>query len=148
MTWIKHHGLIFKAETFFVLEYVHLCIYIHIHIYIFPIVLAAVKQLKETVSSSIHKLANFDGKSSVKFWKKDSIIISGGQTLMFAALCVSLEVMDAHLQNNQTAEDILDSPDRLKSKDSNTRGLQLSLELNLTDSLHELIFLGGKKSRY
>ncbi|XP_041639091.1 sarcolemma associated protein a isoform X4 [Cheilinus undulatus] len=46
----------------------------------------AVKQLKETVSSSIHKLANFD------------------------------EVMDAHLQNNQTAEDddILASPDRLK----------------------------------
>ncbi|XP_041639093.1 sarcolemma associated protein a isoform X6 [Cheilinus undulatus] len=48
--------------------------------------LQAVKQLKETVSSSIHKLANFD------------------------------EVMDAHLQNNQTAEDddILASPDRLK----------------------------------
>ncbi|XP_028260971.1 sarcolemma associated protein a isoform X10 [Parambassis ranga] len=45
----------------------------------------AVKQLKETVSSSIHKLANFD------------------------------EVMDAHLQNNQTAkDDILASPDRLK----------------------------------
>ncbi|KAM3622188.1 uncharacterized protein V6R79_021650 [Siganus canaliculatus] len=45
-----------------------------------------VKQLKETVSSSIHKLANFD------------------------------EVMDAHLQNNQTAEDnILSSPDRLKA---------------------------------
>ncbi|GLD71461.1 sarcolemmal membrane-associated protein isoform X6 [Lates japonicus] len=45
-----------------------------------------VKQLKETVSSSIHKLANFD------------------------------EVMDAHLQNNQTAEDdILASPDRLKA---------------------------------
>ncbi|XP_029287086.1 sarcolemma associated protein a isoform X8 [Cottoperca gobio] len=44
-----------------------------------------VKQLKETVSASIHKLANFD------------------------------EVMDAHLQNNQTAEDdILASPDRLK----------------------------------
>ncbi|XP_029287090.1 sarcolemma associated protein a isoform X12 [Cottoperca gobio] len=47
--------------------------------------LQAVKQLKETVSASIHKLANFD------------------------------EVMDAHLQNNQTAEDdILASPDRLK----------------------------------
>ncbi|KAM6928459.1 sarcolemma associated protein a isoform 5-T5 [Xenentodon cancila] len=47
-----------------------------------------VKQLKETVSSSIHKLANFD------------------------------EVMDAHLQNNQTAEDdILPSPDRLKDLD-------------------------------
>ncbi|XP_028260968.1 sarcolemma associated protein a isoform X8 [Parambassis ranga] len=47
--------------------------------------LQAVKQLKETVSSSIHKLANFD------------------------------EVMDAHLQNNQTAkDDILASPDRLK----------------------------------
>ncbi|KAM6928461.1 sarcolemma associated protein a isoform 7-T7 [Xenentodon cancila] len=50
--------------------------------------LQAVKQLKETVSSSIHKLANFD------------------------------EVMDAHLQNNQTAEDdILPSPDRLKDLD-------------------------------
>ncbi|XP_042262169.1 sarcolemma associated protein a isoform X6 [Thunnus albacares] len=49
----------------------------------------AVKQLKETVSSSIHKLANFD------------------------------EVMDAHLQNNQTAEDdILASPDRLKGMDA------------------------------
>ncbi|XP_042262167.1 sarcolemma associated protein a isoform X4 [Thunnus albacares] len=48
-----------------------------------------VKQLKETVSSSIHKLANFD------------------------------EVMDAHLQNNQTAEDdILASPDRLKGMDA------------------------------
>ncbi|XP_061582628.1 sarcolemmal membrane-associated protein-like isoform X4 [Cololabis saira] len=48
----------------------------------------AVKQLKETVSSSIHKLANFD------------------------------EVMDAHLQNNQTAEDdILASPDRLRESD-------------------------------
>lgn len=44
---------------------------------------------------------------------------------MFAALCVSVEVMDAHLQNNQTAEDILASPDRLKSKDSNTHGLRL-----------------------
>ncbi|KAK2861660.1 hypothetical protein Q5P01_001193 [Channa striata] len=44
-----------------------------------------VKQLKETVSSSIHKLAKFD------------------------------EEMDAHLQNNQMAEvDILTSPDRLK----------------------------------
>ncbi|XP_042262170.1 sarcolemma associated protein a isoform X7 [Thunnus albacares] len=51
--------------------------------------LQAVKQLKETVSSSIHKLANFD------------------------------EVMDAHLQNNQTAEDdILASPDRLKGMDA------------------------------
>lgn len=30
---------------------------------------------------------------------------------------VSVEVMDAHLQNNQTAEDILASPDRLKSKE-------------------------------
>lgn len=44
-----------------------------------------VKQLKESVSSSIHKLANFD------------------------------EVMDAHLQNNQAPEDeLLASPDRLK----------------------------------
>lgn len=46
---------------------------------------------------------------------------------MFVCLCVSVEVMDAHLQNNQTAEDILASPDRLKSKDRNTRGLQLEL---------------------
>ncbi|KAM4583249.1 sarcolemma associated protein a isoform 5-T5 [Fundulus diaphanus] len=45
----------------------------------------AVKQLKENVCSSIHKLANFD------------------------------EVMDAHLQNSQTPEDdLLASPDRLK----------------------------------
>ncbi|XP_031681701.1 sarcolemma associated protein a isoform X6 [Oncorhynchus kisutch] len=45
----------------------------------------AVKQLKEAVGSSLHKLANFD------------------------------EVIDAHLQNNQTAEgDSLTSPDRLK----------------------------------
>ncbi|XP_036007482.1 sarcolemma associated protein a isoform X5 [Fundulus heteroclitus] len=44
-----------------------------------------VKQLKENVCSSIHKLANFD------------------------------EVMDAHLQNSQTPEDdLLASPDRLK----------------------------------
>ncbi|XP_036007485.1 sarcolemma associated protein a isoform X8 [Fundulus heteroclitus] len=47
--------------------------------------LQAVKQLKENVCSSIHKLANFD------------------------------EVMDAHLQNSQTPEDdLLASPDRLK----------------------------------
>ncbi|XP_042180888.1 sarcolemma associated protein a isoform X7 [Oncorhynchus tshawytscha] len=47
--------------------------------------LQAVKQLKEAVGSSLHKLANFD------------------------------EVIDAHLQNNQTAEgDSLTSPDRLK----------------------------------
>uniref|UniRef100_A0A3P9KP35 Sarcolemmal membrane-associated protein n=1 Tax=Oryzias latipes TaxID=8090 RepID=A0A3P9KP35_ORYLA len=45
-----------------------------------------VRQLKDTVSSSIHKLANFD-------------------------------VMDAHLQNNQTAGgDTLSSPDRLKNQ--------------------------------
>uniref|UniRef100_H3CM52 Sarcolemmal membrane-associated protein n=1 Tax=Tetraodon nigroviridis TaxID=99883 RepID=H3CM52_TETNG len=45
----------------------------------------AVKQLKESVSSSIHKLANFD------------------------------EMLDVHLQNNQRAEDdILGSPDRLQ----------------------------------
>uniref|UniRef100_A0A8C6TEZ4 Sarcolemmal membrane-associated protein n=1 Tax=Neogobius melanostomus TaxID=47308 RepID=A0A8C6TEZ4_9GOBI len=49
----------------------------------FCLVSAAVKQ---SVSSSLHKLANFD------------------------------EVMDAHLQNNQTSEDeILGSPDRLKA---------------------------------
>ncbi|XP_036840219.1 sarcolemma associated protein a isoform X15 [Oncorhynchus mykiss] len=47
----------------------------------------AVKQLKEAVGSSLHKLANFD------------------------------EVIDAHLQNNQTAEgDSLTSPDRLKER--------------------------------
>lgn len=32
-------------------------------------------------------------------------------------VCVFVEVMDAHLQNNQTAEDdILASPDRLKGR--------------------------------
>uniref|UniRef100_A0A8D0AWV3 Sarcolemmal membrane-associated protein n=1 Tax=Sander lucioperca TaxID=283035 RepID=A0A8D0AWV3_SANLU len=58
---------------------------------------AAVKQLKETVSSSIHKLANFD------------------------------EVMDAHLQNNQTAEDdILASPDRLKENQMDAKESDMS----------------------
>ncbi|XP_067360679.1 sarcolemma associated protein a isoform X3 [Channa argus] len=57
----------------------------------------AVKQLKETVSSSIHKLANFD------------------------------EVMDAHLQNNQTAEvDILTSPDRLKGNQMDAKESDMS----------------------
>ncbi|XP_028432279.1 sarcolemma associated protein a isoform X3 [Perca flavescens] len=57
----------------------------------------AVKQLKETVSSSIHKLANFD------------------------------EVMDAHLQNNQTAEDdILASPDRLKGNPMDAKESDMS----------------------
>ncbi|KAM7005445.1 sarcolemma associated protein a isoform 4-T5 [Tautogolabrus adspersus] len=58
----------------------------------------AVKQLKETVSSSIHKLANFD------------------------------EVMDAHLQNNQTAEDddILASPDRLKGTQMDAKESDMS----------------------
>ncbi|XP_071350663.1 sarcolemma associated protein a isoform X2 [Trachinotus anak] len=56
-----------------------------------------VKQLKETVSSSIHKLANFD------------------------------EVMDAHLQNNQTAEDdILASPDRLKGNQMDAKESDMS----------------------
>ncbi|XP_070696376.1 sarcolemma associated protein a isoform X6 [Pempheris klunzingeri] len=56
-----------------------------------------VKQLKETVSSSIHKLANFD------------------------------EVMDAHLQNNQTAEDdILASPDRLKGSQMDAKESDMS----------------------
>ncbi|XP_035857722.1 sarcolemma associated protein a isoform X10 [Sander lucioperca] len=56
-----------------------------------------VKQLKETVSSSIHKLANFD------------------------------EVMDAHLQNNQTAEDdILASPDRLKENQMDAKESDMS----------------------
>ncbi|KAM7005448.1 sarcolemma associated protein a isoform 7-T8 [Tautogolabrus adspersus] len=60
--------------------------------------LQAVKQLKETVSSSIHKLANFD------------------------------EVMDAHLQNNQTAEDddILASPDRLKGTQMDAKESDMS----------------------
>ncbi|XP_049441798.1 sarcolemma associated protein a isoform X9 [Epinephelus fuscoguttatus] len=59
--------------------------------------LQAVKQLKETVSSSIHKLANFD------------------------------EVMDAHLQNNQTAEDdILASPDRLKGNQMDAKESDMS----------------------
>uniref|UniRef100_A0A3P8RY94 Sarcolemmal membrane-associated protein n=1 Tax=Amphiprion percula TaxID=161767 RepID=A0A3P8RY94_AMPPE len=56
-----------------------------------------VKQLKETVSSSIHKLANFD------------------------------EVMDAHLQNNQSAEDdILASPDRLKGNQMDAKESDMS----------------------
>ncbi|XP_069388023.1 sarcolemma associated protein a isoform X16 [Paralichthys olivaceus] len=56
-----------------------------------------VKQLKETVSSSIHKLANFD------------------------------EVLDAHLQNNQTAEDdILASPDRLKGNQMDAKESDMS----------------------
>ncbi|XP_035486015.2 sarcolemma associated protein a isoform X9 [Scophthalmus maximus] len=59
--------------------------------------LQAVKQLKETVSSSIHKLANFD------------------------------EVLDAHLQNNQTAEDdILASPDRLKENPMDAKESDMS----------------------
>ncbi|XP_045931561.1 sarcolemma associated protein a isoform X8 [Micropterus dolomieu] len=59
--------------------------------------LQAVKQLKETVSSSIHKLANFD------------------------------EVMDAHLQNNQTAEDdLLASPDRLKANQMDAKESDMS----------------------
>ncbi|XP_055365152.1 sarcolemma associated protein a isoform X7 [Betta splendens] len=59
--------------------------------------LQAVKQLKETVSSSIHKLANFD------------------------------EVMDAHLQNNQTSEDnILGSPDRLKENQMDAKESDMS----------------------
>ncbi|XP_006783114.1 sarcolemma associated protein a isoform X4 [Neolamprologus brichardi] len=56
-----------------------------------------VKQLKETVSSSIEKLANFD------------------------------EVMDAHLQNNQTAgDDILTSPDRLKGNQMDAKESDMS----------------------
>ncbi|XP_037345770.2 sarcolemma associated protein a isoform X3 [Pungitius pungitius] len=58
----------------------------------------AVKQLKETVSSSIHQLANF------------------------------AEVMDAHLQNNQTAveDDILASPDRLKGNPMDAKESDMS----------------------
>ncbi|KAM9859684.1 sarcolemma associated protein a isoform 6-T6 [Aulostomus maculatus] len=53
-----------------------------------------VKQLKETVSSSIHKLANFD---------------------------------DAHLQNNQTAEDdFLASPNRLKGNQMDAKESDMS----------------------
>ncbi|XP_070757960.1 sarcolemma associated protein a isoform X2 [Enoplosus armatus] len=56
-----------------------------------------VKQLKETVSSSIHKLASFD------------------------------EVMDAHLQNNQTADDdLLASPDRLKGNPMDAKESDMS----------------------
>ncbi|XP_013884144.1 sarcolemma associated protein a isoform X5 [Austrofundulus limnaeus] len=59
--------------------------------------LQAVKQLKESVSSSINKLANFD------------------------------EVMDAHLQNNQTEEDdILASPDRLKANQMDAKESDMS----------------------
>uniref|UniRef100_A0A8C5E1F3 Sarcolemmal membrane-associated protein n=1 Tax=Gouania willdenowi TaxID=441366 RepID=A0A8C5E1F3_GOUWI len=58
---------------------------------------AAVKQLKDSVSSSIHKLANFD------------------------------EVMDAHLQNNQSAQDdILTSPDRLKGNPMDAKESDMS----------------------
>lgn len=86
----------------------------------FHFVLTAVKQLKETVSSSIHKLANFDGKCLGKVLKG---IPFCGQTLMLVCLDVSVEVMDAHLQNNQMAEDILDSPDQLKSNAQMTCGI-------------------------
>ncbi|XP_074555166.1 sarcolemma associated protein a isoform X5 [Halichoeres trimaculatus] len=56
-----------------------------------------VKQLKESVSSSIHKLANFD------------------------------EVMDAHLENNQLGEDdILASPDRLKGNQMDAKESDMS----------------------
>ncbi|XP_037830979.1 sarcolemma associated protein a isoform X7 [Kryptolebias marmoratus] len=59
--------------------------------------LQAVKQLKESVSSSINKLANFD------------------------------DVMDAHLQNNQTPEDdILASPDRLKANQMDAKESDMS----------------------
>uniref|UniRef100_A0A8C7ZHY4 Sarcolemmal membrane-associated protein n=1 Tax=Oryzias sinensis TaxID=183150 RepID=A0A8C7ZHY4_9TELE len=59
--------------------------------------LQAVRQLKDTVSSSIHKLANFD------------------------------EVMDAHLQNNQTAGgDTLSSPDRLKGNQMDAKESDMS----------------------
>ncbi|MEQ2220363.1 hypothetical protein ILYODFUR_004672 [Ilyodon furcidens] len=56
-----------------------------------------VKQLKENVCSSIHKLANFD------------------------------EVMDAHLQNSQTPEDdLLASPDRLKANQMDAKESDMS----------------------
>ncbi|XP_058488132.1 sarcolemma associated protein a isoform X4 [Solea solea] len=56
-----------------------------------------VKQLKESVSSSIHKLTNFG------------------------------EVLDAHLQNNQTAEDdILTSPDPLKGNQMDAKESDMS----------------------
>ncbi|XP_053082901.1 sarcolemma associated protein a isoform X7 [Pangasianodon hypophthalmus] len=51
--------------------------------------LQAVKQLKGAVDSSIHKLSNFD------------------------------EVIDAHLQNNQTDDNIFTSPEKLKVVSSN-----------------------------
>ncbi|XP_042081754.1 sarcolemma associated protein a isoform X7 [Haplochromis burtoni] len=57
----------------------------------------AVIDLKKTVSDSLHKLANFD------------------------------EVMDAHLQNNQTAgDDILTSPDRLKGNQMDAKESDMS----------------------
>lgn len=57
----------------------------------------AVKQLKEAVDSSIHKLANFD------------------------------EVIDAHLQNNQTAGDnSLASPERLKENQMDAKESDMS----------------------
>ncbi|XP_056158013.1 sarcolemma associated protein a isoform X2 [Lampris incognitus] len=62
-----------------------------------------VKQLKEAVGSSIHKLAHFD------------------------------EVIDAHLQNNQTAEDdSLASPDRLKENPMDAKESDMSDTLSPT----------------
>ncbi|XP_036840203.1 sarcolemma associated protein a isoform X2 [Oncorhynchus mykiss] len=65
----------------------------------------AVKQLKEAVGSSLHKLANFD------------------------------EVIDAHLQNNQTAEgDSLTSPDRLKERKRVGGNIRDATNENLVDA--------------
>lgn len=50
------------------------------------LLLAAVKQLKETVSSSIHKLANFDGKSSPRLRQISLLIWS--RPLIFICACV------------------------------------------------------------
>lgn len=58
--------------------------------------LQAVKQLKDAVGSSLHKLANFD------------------------------DVIDAHLQNNQTTEDNLASPDRLRENTLDTKESDMS----------------------
>ncbi|KAK6318667.1 hypothetical protein J4Q44_G00098780 [Coregonus suidteri] len=58
--------------------------------------LQAVKNLKEAVGSSLHKLANFD------------------------------EVIDAHLQNSQTAGDCLASPDRLKENQLDAKESDIS----------------------
>lgn len=55
--------------------------------------------------------------------------------------------MDAHLQNNQTAEDILASPDRLKSKEQTLTVDTLSefTESPCIDAVERKVIILGKK---